>query len=115
MTFVHLLPALASLLALCAHVFRGGGLLFVLPILSLLPLLLVPAGWVARLFQFVLAMETLEWVRTAVVLALERDPRGEPWLRMVVILGAVALFTLLSAVAFESQTLRRAYPRRPLL
>ena len=115
MTLLHLLPAIASLLALCGHVYRNLGLFFVLPLLGLFPLLLLPYGWVARLWQMALVFESFEWVRTALALAIERDARGEPWLRMTIILGVVTLFTLAAAVMFESDRLRRAYPRGPLL
>jgi hypothetical protein len=114
MTFLHLLPALLSLLILCAHLFRSAGLVLALPVLVLMTLLLVPKGWVARFFQMFLVFESFEWVRTAVSLAQERSARGEPWVRMVVILGVVTLFTLFSAAMFESETLLKAYPRRSL-
>ena len=39
----------------------------------------------------------LEWVRTLLFDVQQRQAVGEPWLRMALILGSVALFTLLAA------------------
>ena len=59
--------------------------------------------------QAVLVVAALEWGRTLVVLAGERQEAGEPWVRLAVILGAVALFTLGSALMFRLPALRQRY------
>lgn len=111
MVFLLLAPTLVSLLAFCAHLFRDYGMVPVLPVLLTLPLLLVARGWVARFFQVLLLVAALEWARAAFVLAIEREDAGKPWLRAVLILAAVALFTLFAGVLFETRTLLRVYPR----
>ena len=63
------------------------------------------------MMQVVLVLGTLEWIRTLVMLAMWRSQQGEPFLRMVVILGVVAAVTLISALLFETQRLRRIYGR----
>lgn len=65
--------------------------------------------WVARLMQVVLGLGALEWLRTLVVLVMRRSEQSEPFLRMVLILGIVALVTLVSALLFETAKLRRFY------
>jgi len=114
MVFVHLLPALLSLLLLFVHGFRDFGPI-VLPFMGVLTLLLVPHGSVARFFQFLLCIGALEWVRMAISLAVERQAKGESWVRMAIILGATSLFTLWAAVHFECPILREVYPRRSIL
>ena len=114
MTLLLLLPAILSLLLLSAHLLREGVLVLIPLLFLLFPLLLVRRGWVARLWQVVLVAAAMEWVRTAVFLTADRADAGERWLRMVVILGAVALFNLVAALLFETDTLSRVYPRRPL-
>ncbi len=111
MVFLLLFPTVLSLLVFCAHLFRDYGLLPVLPVLLCMPLLFVPRGWVARFFQVLLLVAALEWARAAFVLAIEREDAGQPWLRAVLILAAVALFTLFAGVLFETRTLVRVYPR----
>jgi len=88
----RLLSALAILI-LAAHFFRAGSVGLVVVCLGLLILLLVRRTWAMRVLQAGLLLGALEWARTLVLLALERRSMGLPFLRLVVILGAVALFT----------------------
>ena len=113
MSYLQLLPVALSLLLLAAHSMRlGAPALMILPIGLLLLLLVWRRPWVARLTQFVLALGALEWFRATFVYVAQRREFGEPWGRLAIILGAVATFTLLSALLFESRALRQRY-RRP--
>jgi hypothetical protein len=112
MALLLLIPTLLSVLIFCAHLFRAGALLLVPFVLLTLPLLLLRQGWVARVFEFLLLGIAIEWVLTAVFVANARQDAGEPWVRMAVILGCVALFALLAAALFETPRLHRRYPRR---
>jgi len=112
MAFLSVLPTILSVLVFCAHLVREGGLILVFPLLIVMPFLFVPSGWVARFFQVMLIVMAFEWVRTLVMLAIERHEAGRPWLRMACILGAVVLFNLLAAGLFENRHLKAAYPRR---
>lgn len=109
MNFLFLLPASLSLVVLAAHFLRTGNLLLVLLILALIPLLALRRRWVRRAVQVVLVLGALEWLRTLLVLVHFRMMSGEPFGRMVVILGTVALFTALSALLFQTGRLRRRY------
>jgi len=62
--------------------------------------------------QVVLTLGALEWIRTLVVLAMRRSEQGEPFLRMVLILGVVVAVTLGSALLFETRRMRRIYGTR---
>ena len=103
------IPIVLSLLVLAAHFLRSWGLFIAVVVLGLLGLLAVRRPWVARLMQVVLVLGALEWIRTLVTLAMRRSDQGEPFLRMVLILGAVAAVTLASAALFETRKLRRIY------
>lgn len=109
MNLVRLLPVLSSLLLLGAHFLRTGDLAMVAACLGLCFLLLVRRPWVARTMQIVLVVAAAEWVRTLWGFAAVRRAQGLPWTRMALILGAVALFTLLSALVFRSRGLRDRY------
>jgi hypothetical protein len=91
-----LLPALALLL-LAAHFFRGG--LFPLAAISfgLIALLPVSRPWAALLLRAALALGTVEWLRTAWDLAGRRALAGQPYTRLLLILGAVATLTVVAA------------------
>ena len=109
MSFLRLLPVILSLLLLGAHFSRQNlEPLILLPVV-LLGLLFVRQPWVANLTRVVLALASLEWLRTAVVLILQRQSLEMPWGRLAVILGAVSLFTLASALVFRSAALRDRY------
>jgi hypothetical protein len=106
MTTAFRIPAIISALLLGAHFLRNGQYGFVLLALALVPLLFVRHTWAVRIVQTGLLAGAGVWIATAVSLLRARLALGEPYLRMVVILGAVAAFTLLSALL-----LRRRQPQ----
>ena len=111
MNFFRLLPVLLSMLVLAAHFYRGG-----MPVLTLVCaaaplLLLVRRAWVPPLFQAFLLLGAVEWIRTLYVYAQVRIAWEEPWTRLALILGGVALLTALSATVFWSGKLREFYRR----
>jgi len=103
------IPVVLSLVILGAHFMRYGNLIGALGALLLIALLIVRRPWVARLMQFVLIIGTLEWIRTLYELAQERAAEGQPFTRMIVILGVVVALTFCSALLFQSLVLKRIY------
>jgi len=79
-------------------------------IAALLPsLLFYRKAWVARLMQAVLVLGMIEWVRTLFILVDMRRALGQPWTRLAIIIGTVALFSGCSALLFQSKRLRKRY------
>ena len=112
MNFVRVLPVVFSMWLLAAHFFRAGSI-WLAAISIVLPLSLVVRNrWVARILQAALVLGAIEWIRTLVVFAYARAASGQPWTRLAIILGAVALATLLSAAVFRSASLRDRYRLR---
>lgn len=109
MTALLLLPAALSVLVLGAHYLRGGQLFMLWLLPGVVALLLVRRAWARTVVQLVLLLGTFEWVRTLLNLARLRSALGEPWLRMAIILGAVALGTALAALLLESGRARRHF------
>ena len=109
MMFLRLVPVLLSAGLLAAHLSRHGAVMLALVVLLSTTVLLVRRSWVPRVVQLALGLAALEWVRTGVVLARERLSRGEPWIRMAVILTTVAAVTALSALVFETRAVRARY------
>jgi hypothetical protein len=106
---VRLLPVTFSFLLLAAH-FDRAGLVPVVVLCVVAPLLLLlRKPWVPMLFQALLVLGALEWLRALYGFVQMRMAFGEPWTRLAVILGAVALFTALSGLAFRLDTLRSFY------
>ena len=102
-------PIILSLVVLGAHFLRDGRFLGVFGALLLIGLLFVRKSWIARLMQVMLVLGTLEWLRTMYELAHMRALHGQPYGRMLVILGIVAAVTLCSALLFQSPTLKKIY------
>jgi hypothetical protein len=101
-------PALALAL-LAAHFYRAAAWPLVLACLAVALLLPMRRAWVPRLVQIALLAGAAEWLRTAFVLAQQRIEMGQPWARMALLLGGVAVFTAAAALVFRSQRLRDCY------
>jgi hypothetical protein len=109
MNSVRLIPVISSFLLLGAHFLRTGNGAFVV-VCALVPFLLfLRRPWVPRALQVLLILGAAEWVHTLWGFAAIRRAEGRPWTRMALILGAVALVTLLSALVFRSKGLRQRY------
>lgn len=105
-------PIIAVLL-LGASLLRAGNEIMVAGCGLLLLLLAVPRPWAAWIAQIALVLAALRWLWLTWVLASMRAAAGVPYGRMALILGAVALFTLLAALVFRSTRLRRYYRLDP--
>jgi hypothetical protein len=112
MGLLLVLPALALVL-LAAHLLHAGWLPLAALAVLLVGLLAIRRPWAARSVQVVLAVATIEWVSTAVGLAQVRIHHGGPYLRLVLILGTVAVFTALAAAAFQHPALRQYFGAVP--
>ena len=114
MNFLRLLPVIVSFALLAAHFYRAD-LPVLVAVCAFFPLLLfLRKPWLPQLFQGVLIIGALEWLRTLYMLAAMRIGFDQPWGRLALIIGFVALFTALSGLVFNSSALRMRY-RRPRL
>jgi hypothetical protein len=114
MNTAHTILVILSLVLLGAHVFRAGAPLAAIGVALILALaaLVVKRRWAARAVQVLLFAGSLEWGRTAVALASRRAELGEPFVRLLAILGAVALVTLIAALGFQHARIARAHGLR---
>lgn len=108
--------AFASLLCLilAAHFLRMGampGVLFclALPVVAVL----TRARWALRSLQGLLLLGSASWVVTALRIGAERRVAGEPWLRMALILGTVAVLSALAAVMLSRRSVLDRFPSAP--
>ena len=109
MTLLLTLPAVLSLIVLGAHFYRAGDWPITLLCLALTGLLALPRAWVARVVQVALVLGAAEWIWTAVDFVQQRMSLGAPWMRLALILGAVAAFALLAAALFQTRRLKARY------
>lgn len=115
MSILQLTPIVLSAIVLGAHFLRSGP--FILIILSFLfpALLFIKRAWAARLVQIILLLGMFEWIRTLLDLVAERRLLGEPWGRLVIILGLVAIITGSSALLFSyNHSVRKRYGLKSL-
>ncbi len=109
MNALRLLAPAIALLVLAAHFWRAQWWPLAAACVALVGLLVLRRPWVARLVQTALMLGTIEWLRTLAALAAARMALGQPYTRMSLILGAVALATLASALVFRASALRERY------
>lgn len=102
-------PVILSLVVLGAHFMRYGNSIGAVGSVALIALLIVRRPWVARAMQVVLVLGALEWLRTLYELAQVRAAYGQPFTRMIAILGVVAAITFCSALLFQTPTLKKIY------
>jgi len=95
-----------TLLLLGAHFFRAALVPLTVVCLGLIALLFVRARWAWVSLQVALALGALEWLRTAWEFASMRAAMGQPYTRLLVILGSVALVTALAALVLRTRTAR---------
>lgn len=101
MRVLLLIPAIVSALLLGAHLMRAGWLPLALAVALLPFLLLFRRSLGVFALEAALALGALEWLRTLFVLVERRQAAGLPFLRLVAILGAVALLAALSVPLLE--------------
>jgi hypothetical protein len=108
MTALLLTPVALSFIVLAAHILRQGHFLLAVVVLFAPVLLITRQAWAPRVLQVLLLLGGLEWTRTAVELVRLRMAVDQPWIRMAVILGAVTVVTVASALALQHRNFRGA-------
>ncbi len=72
-------------------------------------ILLIRKPWILRIFQLYLLIGAGVWIKRTLVLRALRIEAGDDWLRLALILGGVALFTLISALVMEKKRFKARY------
>lgn len=100
-----------SAVLLGAHFLRSGELTMVALCLAAPLLFLWRRRWSLILLQSLAYGAAASWVVAAVQLVQMRQQLGQPWTAAAVILGSVALFTLLSGLLLNARAMRERYRR----
>jgi hypothetical protein len=111
MMVVRLLPVIVSALLFSAHILRFYGFPATLLFLALLLVLCIRRPWSRRLWQIVLSIAALVWIRTTVNLVLLRVQNELPWGRLAMILLGVIGLTVLSVIWLENTRIQGFYRR----
>lgn len=112
MKILRYFPIALSFLLLAAHFSRADLQLFMILSLLIPFILFIKKPWAARLIQICLIIGAVEWIRTILNLINVRTSLNEDWSRMAIILGVVALFTLLSAFIIQTKAMKKIYKHK---
>ena len=114
MTTLYLAPSVIGFLLLVAHFFRAENHPAMILALFMTGLIFVRRPWAARTVQIGLLLGSVEWVRATISLVIARHDMGEPFLRLAMILGGVFLFTVFSALIFQTRRIRAYFGFAPV-
>jgi hypothetical protein len=98
-------------LLLGAHFMREGNLIAVALCVAAPLLFLWRRRWVPIALQVLAYGAAAIWILTTVHLVDQRMLEGRGWTTATIILGAVALLTLLAGLLLNSRVIRERYPR----
>lgn len=104
------LPILSCVL-LAAHFSRVQNDWFAAACLVFPFILLSKKEWVMRIFQVFLLFGGIIWIERTILLVRMRQRIGQSWLRLAIILGVVAIFTILSAAVFNTKKIRAIFKK----
>jgi hypothetical protein len=107
--FPRLIPVIIAFLILAAHFLRDGHLILTAASILVPGLLLLRKRWVLTLVQGLAYFGAAVWLYTASVLVQQRIMAGVPWVRMLIILFGVAVFTLFSGHLLTSESIKKHY------
>jgi hypothetical protein len=100
---------IAAALLLGAHFLRAGNLVMVALCLAAPLLFLWRSRWSLLLLQALAYCAVAIWVAVAILLVQQRQQLEQPWTAAVVILSAVALFTLIAGLLLNSSAIKERY------
>ncbi len=107
--FYRLFPIIFSTILFSAHLLRFYGYVYPVALLALLLTLLVKKKWVIRLWQFLLLIAGIIWIKITISLILLRIDQHKPWLRLLIIMGAVILFNFFALLSTRSKKILAYY------
>ena len=97
-------------LLLGAHFLRAGSLALVALCVAAPLLFFWRQRWSLILLQLLAYCAAAIWIAAAVQLVQMREQLGQPWTVAAIILGSVALLTLLAGLLLNSRAIRERYP-----
>ncbi len=97
-------------LLLGAHFLRAGSLALVALCVAAPLLFFWRQRWSLILLQLLAYCAAATWIAAAIQLVQLREQLGQPWTVAAIILGSVALLTLLAGLLLNARALRERYP-----
>jgi len=107
---LRITPLIVASLLLAAHFLRSGNLGLVIASLLVPLLLVIKKRWSLIIVQLFAYLGVVIWVITTISIVRQRMLWGIPWSGVVIILGAVALFTGFAGLLLNSAVVKEKYP-----
>jgi hypothetical protein len=107
--FLRISPVIVAAALICAHFFRAGSYALAALCLVLPLLLLYRSRWSLIVLQCAAYAASLVWITAALELVQMRQQMGRPWTAAAIILGTVALFTVIAGLLLNARSLRQRY------
>lgn len=101
---------IVAALLLGAHFLRAGNFLMVSLCLAVPLLFLWRRRWSLIVLQLLAYCAGASWIAVAIELVQMRQQLGQHWTAAAIILGSVALYTLLAGWLLNSRAIRERYP-----
>lgn len=105
----HIVLFMIAAALTAAHFFRAGSYGLVAISLATPLLFLYRKRWSLILLQLAAYGATANWLITILLLVQLRQQIGRPWTTAAIILGAVALLTLLAGLVMNTRDMRERY------
>jgi hypothetical protein len=107
---LRVIPVIIAALILAAHFLRAGNFVVMAACLLAPLLLLIRERWSLIVLQVLAYVGAGLWLTTILEILQQRLRLGLPWTRLVLILGGVALFTLIAGLLLNSAAVKEKYP-----
>jgi uncharacterized membrane protein HdeD (DUF308 family) len=101
---------IVAALLLGSHFLRAGNFVMVTLCLAASLLFFYRKRWSLIVLQVLAYCAAGTWIAVAIQLVQTRQQLGQPWTIAAIILGSVALFTLLAGLPLNSRAIRERYP-----
>lgn len=108
--FFRILPVIISCLLLGAHFLRAMNVWLAVGYVLIPLLLLIKKRWSMIVVQLFTYIGAVIWVDTTIRIYQKRLLLGRPWVRAVVILGVVTMFTVFAGLILRTKKIREKYP-----
>jgi len=111
MLWLNLTPLILSVVFMIAHFMRAEntGAVAVTAVVPLM--LLLKKRWATKIVQLFLLVGAAIWFESTMKFVLIRQDTGQPWLRLVLILGVVASLSVGAALILQKKSLKKRFQK----
>ena len=106
----RIIPLIIAFLLLGAHFLRSGHIILAGASLLIPLLLLIKKRWSLLFVKGLTYSGAIVWMQTTFFLVQQHRMAGAPWIRMMLILSGVTIFTLYAGYLLNSDIVKRRYP-----